>query len=165
MLYLDTSVVAPLVLNEDVSPQVEAFLAKQVAGSLAVSQWTRVEFCSLVAREVRTKHFSTQTAEAVIAEFEALVQESFQVWLPIVADYDLARTLLARFDSGLRGGDALHLAIARRQGQTKFLPSTKAFSKPPNFSKFRPRAASGAVALFGRSNVTSETHVKRHAAR
>ena len=53
MLYLDTSFVAPLVLNEDVSPQVEAFLAKQAAGSLAVSQWTRVEFCSLVAREVR----------------------------------------------------------------------------------------------------------------
>ena len=121
MLYLDTSFVAPLVLNEDVSPQVEAFLAKQAAGSLAVSQWTRVEFCSLVAREVRMKHFSTQTAEAVIAEFEALVQESCQVWLPSAADYDLARTLLARFDSGLRGGDAMHLAIARNQGADKVL--------------------------------------------
>lgn len=121
MLYLDTSFVAPLVLNEDVSVEVEAFLAGQVAGSLAVSQWTRVEFCSLVAREVRMKHFSTHTAEAVIAEFEALVEESFQVWLPSAADYDLARTLLARFDSGLRGGDALHLAIARNQCAEKVL--------------------------------------------
>lgn len=121
MLYLDTSFVAPVVLNEDVSPQVEAFLAKQAAGNLAVSQWTRVEFCSLVAREVRMKHFSTQTAEAVIAEFESLVQESCQVWLPSAADYDLARTLLARFDTGLRGGDALHLAVARNQGADKVL--------------------------------------------
>ncbi|MBL8394351.1 MAG: type II toxin-antitoxin system VapC family toxin [Candidatus Accumulibacter sp.] len=121
MLYLDTSFVAPLVLNEDASLQVEAFLAKQAAGSLAVSQWTRVEFCSLVAREVRMKHFSTQTAEAVIAEFEVLVQESCQVWLPSAVDYDLARTLLAQFDSGLRGGDALHLAIARNQGADKVL--------------------------------------------
>jgi predicted nucleic acid-binding protein len=121
MLYLDTSFVAPLVLNEDASPQVEAFLAKQAAGGLAVSQWTRVEFCSLVAREVRMKHLNTQTAEAVIAEFEALVQESCQVWLPSAADYNLARTLLARFDSGLRGGDALHLAIARNHGADKVL--------------------------------------------
>ena len=121
MLYLDTSFVAPLVLNEDVSPQVEAFLEKQTAGSLAISQWTRVEFCSLMAREVRMKHLNPRTAEAVIAEFEALVQESCQVWLPSAADYGLARSLLARFDSGLRGGDALHLAIARNQGADKVL--------------------------------------------
>jgi predicted nucleic acid-binding protein len=121
MLYLDTSFIAPLVLNEDVSPQVEAFLMKQTVGSLAVSQWTRVEFCSLVAREVRMKHFSPQVAETVITEFETLVQESCQVWLPDATDYDLARTLLTRFDSGLRGGDALHLAIARNHGADKVL--------------------------------------------
>ncbi|MCK0509271.1 type II toxin-antitoxin system VapC family toxin [Aromatoleum anaerobium] len=121
MLYLDTSFVAPLVLNEDASLQVEAFLAKQAAGSLAVSQWTRVEFCSLVAREVRMKHFNTHTAEVVIAEFEALIRESCQVWLPSVADYDLARSFVAHFDSGLRGGDALHLAIAKNQGADKIL--------------------------------------------
>lgn len=135
MLYLDTSFVAPLVLNEEVSPQVEAFLAKQAAGSLAVSQWTRVEFCSLVAREVRMKHFSTQTAEAVIAEFEALVQESCQVWLPSAADYGLARSLLARFDSGLRGGDALHLAISRNQGADKVLTLDESLLKAARFLK------------------------------
>jgi predicted nucleic acid-binding protein len=121
MLYLDTSFVAPLVLNEDVSPQVEAFLEKQAAGSLAISQWTRVEFCSLMAQEVRMKHLNPRTAEAVIAEFEALVQESCQAWLPGAADYDLARSLLARFDTGLRAGDALHLAIARNQGAETIL--------------------------------------------
>lgn len=96
MLYLDTSFVAPFMLNKDVSPQFEAFLAKQAAGSLAVSHWTFVELGSLVTREVRMKHFSTQTAEAVIREFEALVQESCQVWLPSAADYDLARGWRAR---------------------------------------------------------------------
>lgn len=137
MLYLDSSFVAPLVLNEDVSPEVEAFLAKQAAGSLAVSQWTRVEFCSLVAREVRMKHFSTQTAEAVIAEFEALVQESCQVWLPSAADYNLARTLLGRFDSGLRGGDALHLAIARNQGADKVLTLDEGLLKAAKLLKIQ----------------------------
>lgn len=121
MLYLDTSFVAPLVLNEDVSSQVEAFLTKQPVGSLAVSQWTRVEFCSLVARQVRIKHFSTSTAETVIGEFEAVLQESCQVWLPTAADYDLARSLLARVDTGLRGSDALHLAIASNHGAQKVM--------------------------------------------
>lgn len=121
MLYLDTSFIAPLVLNEDVSAEVEAFVTKQSAGSLAVSHWTRVEFASLVAREVRMKNFSTQTAELVLAEFEALVTQSCQVWLPSAADYELARAFVTRFDTGLRGGDALHLAIAKNQGASKLL--------------------------------------------
>ena len=74
MLYLDTSFVAPLVLNEEVSPLVESYLAKQAAGSLAISHWTRVEFACLVAQGVKTQHFSTQTASTVLAEFEALIQ-------------------------------------------------------------------------------------------
>lgn len=121
MLYLDTSFVAPLVLNEDTSSQIETYLAKQAAGTLAISQWTQLEFGSLVAREVRMKHFSTPTGKAIIAEFEALTQESCHVWLPSAADYELARIFVAHFDSGLRGGDALHLAIAKNQGADKIL--------------------------------------------
>ncbi|MBL8489503.1 MAG: type II toxin-antitoxin system VapC family toxin, partial [Rhodocyclaceae bacterium] len=67
------------------------------------------------------KHFSHRTANAVIAEFEAIVRESFQVWLPIAADYELARTLLATYESNLRGGDALHLAIARNRRAEKIV--------------------------------------------
>lgn len=121
MLYLDTSFIAPLVLNEDVSAEVEAFVTKQPPGSLAVSHWTRMEFASLVAREVRMKNFSTQNAELVLSEFEALVEQSCQVWLPSAADYDLARTFVVKFESGLRVSDALHLAIAKNHGATKVL--------------------------------------------
>lgn len=121
MLYLDTSFVAPLVLNEEVSSLVESYLAKQAAGSLAVSQWTRIEFAGLVTQGVRAHHFSPQTAASVLAEFETLVQESCQVWLPSAADYDLARTLLTRFEPGLREGGALHLAIAKNQGAERIL--------------------------------------------
>ena len=66
-------------------------------------------------------HFSTSTAEAVVAEFEALIQESCRVLLPSAADYELAQAFVAHFDSGLRGGDALHLAIAKNQGADKIL--------------------------------------------
>ncbi|MEY3201313.1 MAG: ribonuclease VapC [Pseudomonadota bacterium] len=121
MFYLDTSFVAPLVLNEASSQSVELFLSRQQPGSLAVSHWTRVEFASLIAREVRMKQFDKETALGIIEEFEIILDESCQVWNPTVADYELARDFVAHFESGLRCADALHLAIAKNQRAEKIL--------------------------------------------
>lgn len=121
VLYLDTSFVAPLVLNEATSQSVELFLSKQKPGSLAVSHWTRVEFASLIARAVRMKQFDKETGKTIIAELDALLEESCQVWSPSAADFALARDFVARFETGLRGADALHLAIAKNQGAEKIL--------------------------------------------
>ena len=121
VLYLDTSFVAPLVLNEPTSQSVELFLLKQPPGSLAVSDWTRVEFASLIARAVRMKQFDKATGKTIIAELDALLEESFQVWIPSAADFALARDFVAHFETGLQGADALHLAIAKNQGAEKIL--------------------------------------------
>lgn len=137
MLYLDTTFIAPLVLNEDVSAKVESYLARQAAGSLAVSHWTRIEFGSLVAQEVRKGRFTIQTADRIIAEFETVVQESCQVWLPSRADYDLSLTLLANVDSRLRAGGALHLAIAKNQGADEILTLDAGLLKAAKLLKIR----------------------------
>jgi predicted nucleic acid-binding protein len=52
-LYFDTSFLAPLILQETTSEDVEKFIATLSPEQLCISQWTRVEFASLVAREVR----------------------------------------------------------------------------------------------------------------
>jgi predicted nucleic acid-binding protein len=44
--------------------------------------------------------------------FEAMVDESFSVLLPDAEDFGLAKRYLGRFETGLRAGDALHLAVA-----------------------------------------------------
>jgi hypothetical protein len=49
MVYLDTSFVAPLLLPEATSDEVEGYLQNFPAGELATSAWTKVEFSSLVA--------------------------------------------------------------------------------------------------------------------
>lgn len=41
--------------------------------------------------------------------------------VPTVADFSLARGYIERFSTTLRGGDALHLAIAVNQGAKKIL--------------------------------------------
>jgi predicted nucleic acid-binding protein len=116
MLYFDTSFLAPLILEESTSTKIEAFFAKLPSGEFYVSHWTRVEFASLIAREVRMGGLAEPDALLVIGQFDELVVESFQVLVPTVADYELAKSCIQHFATKLRAGDALHLAIASNHG-------------------------------------------------
>ena len=113
MLYFDTSFLAPLVLEESTSAKVERFVAGLPVGELAVSHWTRVEFASLLAREVRMGGLDGRTARDADDRFETMVTESFLVLLPSADDFNLARSYVRHYETGLRAGDALHLAIAK----------------------------------------------------
>jgi predicted nucleic acid-binding protein len=111
--YFDTSFLAPLILQEATSSKVERFIAGLPAGELAISHLTRIEFSSLLAREVRMGALDGQAARSADAQFEAMVRESFVILLPNADDFDLAKAYLASHASGLRAGDALHLAVAK----------------------------------------------------
>jgi predicted nucleic acid-binding protein len=121
MLYLDTSFVAPLVIAEDTSNAVEAFVLKLKPGELATSLWTQVELASLVSRRVRMGELSTAEAEAVRREFERMLSESFELLVPSAVDFAAAAKYLEVPKTGLRAGDALHLAIAANHGARKIL--------------------------------------------
>jgi predicted nucleic acid-binding protein len=112
VLYFDTSFLAPLILPEATSDPIAAFFRSLSAEELAVSHWTRVEFSSLLAREVRIGGLDAAAAMRADAKFEAMVDDSFLVLLPSADDFALAKRFLGRFETGLRAGDALHLAIA-----------------------------------------------------
>lgn len=116
MLYFDTSFLAPLILQEATSEKIEAFFAKLPAGELYVSHWTRVEFVSLIAREVRMGGLAERDALLVIGQFDEMVADSFQVLAPGVTDYERAKSYIQHFATKLRAGDALHLAIASNNG-------------------------------------------------
>ncbi len=113
MLYFDTSFLVPLILPEKTSTRIATFIRELPAEQLTVSHWTRVEFSSLIAREVRMGGLDARAGTQADARFEAMIDESFAVLLPNTADFDLAKTYLGHFESGLRAGDALHLALAR----------------------------------------------------
>jgi predicted nucleic acid-binding protein len=115
VLYFDTSFLAPLILREATSDKIAAFVRRLPAAELAVSHWTRVEFSSLIAREVRMGGLDVHAAARADARFEAMVDESFSVFLPDAGDFGLAKRYLCRFETGLRAGDALHLAVANNR--------------------------------------------------
>lgn len=112
MRYFDTSFLVPLILTETSSEMIADFFKYLEADDLAISHWTQVEFASLLAREVRMDGLDASTVRVAGSRFEEMINDSFIVFLPTSEDFDRARNWLGHFDTGLRAGDALHLAIA-----------------------------------------------------
>lgn len=112
MRYFDTSFLVPLILPEATSEPIADFFKTLPADTLAVSHWTRVEFASMLAREIRTGSLDATAAREAGSRFEAMIRESFVVLLPNSDDFERAKEWLERIETGLRAGDALHLAIA-----------------------------------------------------
>jgi hypothetical protein len=112
MLYFDTSFLTPLIRAEATTARIERFVGGLPGDGLATSHWTRVEFSSVLGREVRMGRLDPRQAAAEDARFENLVGTSFVLLLPTTADYSLAKRSIGDFSTGLRGPDALHLAVA-----------------------------------------------------
>ena len=121
MLYFDTSFLTPLLLQEQSTARVERYVAQLPAGTLYISHWTRVEFASLIAREVCMSSLSPDQGREILGQFGKLIEESYRVVTPGVADFELAMRFVSEFSSGLRAGDALHLAIARNHDAEQVL--------------------------------------------
>ena len=119
MLYFDTSFLTPAFRKEATSTSIQQFLQQQTVGELAISHWVRVEFSSILARDVRMGIMEAETAIHLDTQFEMAVAKSFIVILPDGNDFDLGKRYLQQFDTGLRGGDAMHLAVANNHGAQK----------------------------------------------
>jgi len=119
VLYFDTSFLVPLLFQESTSARIQTFIGRQAAGSLVISHWTWLEFSSVLAREVRIGHLDVDSAQSANTRFSTLVVASFAVIVPTAADFELARQYLHRYETGVRIGDAFHLAIAKNHGATE----------------------------------------------
>jgi predicted nucleic acid-binding protein len=129
MIYLDTSFVAPLVIAEESSEAIEATIMKVKPGELATGLWTQIELASLVARKLRMGELSATDADAVRRECKKILDESFKMLLPTAADFATATTFLEIPKTGLRAGDAMHLAIAANHGARKIWSLDQGFIK------------------------------------
>ena len=113
MIYLDTSVVVRVLAGEAQSLLHAAWLAEQGEGELWISQWTRTEAAGALAAKVRGGSLRRSRLP------QALLDLGTGPWLVLAIepdDYDLAAEWAGQEPLLLRGGDALHLAIARRAG-------------------------------------------------
>lgn len=116
MVYIDTSVWVAALCREPFTAMAQAWLEKQAAGALHVSGWVQAEFASALSMKQRVGHLDAAQAAEVMTLFSATIEQACQRVSVDEADFALAARLVADPSSGLRAGDALHLAMAARQG-------------------------------------------------
>ena len=128
MLYLDTNIVVALCAREQDSDRVEAALAL-IEEPFTTSEWTRVEFTSAIGIKVRNRELTEPLARRALADYYQAFEPGIKVVTPSREDYILAADYLQNLKSGLRSGDALHLAVAVNQKATRLLTMDKVFIK------------------------------------
>ena len=117
-LYLDTSLLVTLITAERDGPRVEQWLQAQASEQLLVSDWVVIEFSAALSRKLRAGQVDAARRQMALAEFSRICATSAAV-LPVArSQFQTAARLADQYATGLRGGDALHLAIALENGAT-----------------------------------------------
>lgn len=120
MHYLDTSVLAAILLRDAESERVEKMLLGLRGELQALSIWTGVEVFSAIARRLRMRDIGVREAARARQTYDEEFVAKHEVLMLTAADYARARSLLAVDGTKLRAGDALHLAVALNNGVSTF---------------------------------------------
>jgi uncharacterized protein len=136
-VYVDTSVLVPLFLNEPHSVAVAAWYARE-KGELVAAAWCVPEFASALGIKQRTGAIDTQQAQGAWARFERMVAADLRL-LPVEpANFHRAAELVLDAASGLRAGDALHLACAETAGAKHMATLDDVLSRNAQRLKIKP---------------------------
>lgn len=116
-MYLDTSLLVAALTREARTAAIQAWLADQPPDELVVSEWTLAEFSAALSMKLRLGHLDVSSRADVLAMLTTLTRESLTVWPVSQQDFRAASRLADNYRTGLRAGDALHLAIAANRGE------------------------------------------------
>jgi len=115
MVYVDTSVLVPLFLNEPFSVAVASWYASEKS-ELVAAAWCVSEFASALGIKRRTGTIDDQQAHGAWTRFERMVAADLRL-LPVEpAHFHRAAEMVLDAATALRAGDALHLACAEAAG-------------------------------------------------
>jgi predicted nucleic acid-binding protein len=111
MVYLDTSVLVALILNEPKSADVAKWYGS-CTDELVSAMWCVTEFASALGIKQRTGQITELEAQSAWQRFERLCANDLELITIDPGTYHRAAVLTLDASSGLRAGDALHLAAA-----------------------------------------------------
>lgn len=114
MIYFDTSALVALLTNEPRSSDVRNYMLG-ASDTFAFSNWVSTEFSAALALKLRMRSITMEERTISQREFNKLITQSF-IRLTIEENhFARAAEFARRSRTGLRAGDALHLAIAASQ--------------------------------------------------
>lgn len=128
MVYLDTSAAVPLFVPEPVSEAVSAWIEDH-AEPLVSADWILAEFASALSIKVRRSEITVRQAKAASGDFREFCRTGLRLVPVSRAAFDTAADLALNPKSGLRSGDALHLAVAGDIGASAILTADKVLAK------------------------------------
>jgi predicted nucleic acid-binding protein len=117
MMYFDTAYIAKCYLNEPNAEKVRT-LARRSPG-LGSCEWSRVEFASVLHRQLREGKLKAGNLRQVFNQFLADERAGVWSWFPVTSELlnSTAERLVALPKSlPIRAADALHLTCARENG-------------------------------------------------
>jgi predicted nucleic acid-binding protein len=105
-------------VRETATADAQAWLRRRAGDDLLISDWVVTEVSSALSLKLRTGAVDLPQRAAALAAFSQMSVETFTV-LPVLASHFQAAAHFAdRHDVGLRGADALHLAVCAAHGAT-----------------------------------------------
>jgi predicted nucleic acid-binding protein len=114
--YLDTSLLVAALTREAKTARVQRWLGDEPAESLAISDWVVTEFSAALSLKVRSRQITETNRAAALGTFARWTEESFGL-LPVSSlHFRTAARFADQHASGLRAGDALHIAICADHG-------------------------------------------------
>lgn len=139
MIYVDTSALVALIVNEAHSASVAKWYATSRA-ELVSAAWCVAEFASALGIKQRTQQLDAEQALGAWERFGRLVAHDLKL-LPIEpAVFHRAAVLVLDAGSALRAGDALHLACAERAGAKGIATLDEVMARNARRLKLKPVA-------------------------
>ena len=118
MRYVDTCLLVSLFFHDSGTDAVLRWLEEAATDPIMASHWSLTEFSSAASLKARAKQITPDLRRKAMTKLRRFVTARLTLEPPSAADFERATELLEKFDSGLRAGDALHLAICIRHGAT-----------------------------------------------
>ena len=137
MVYVDTSVLVPLFLNEPHSAAAANWYAREKR-ELVAAVWCIPEFASALGIKQRMAAIDAEQAEGAWARFERMVAADLRLLAVVPAHFHRAAELVRDAASGLRAGDALHLACAEAAGAKSMATLDEVLSRNARRLKIKP---------------------------
>ena len=136
MVYVDTSVLVALHLNESGSAKVSRWYST-CTDDLISAAWCVTEFASALSIKQRTGQIHKAQAEDVWQRFERQCANDLRLLHVSPAAFHHAATLIHEPLHGLRAGDGLHLAVAMEAGVAAVATLDENFAKNARRLKFK----------------------------
>lgn len=116
MFYVDTSVWVASIVAKQKSSIVRAWLQHRNPEDLVISDWVVAEFSSALSLKVRTRQIDLEQRAAALGAFAEVIGASLNIVPIATGHFRTAARFAGNHLTGLRGGDALHLAVAASHG-------------------------------------------------